>query len=158
MYHFARWRNIFQKVALAQHVSAKERVNTRRVNDTELIEGWRDIAKMLLSSVLLLRSYCRGFYNMQIYSPPFKAVILLNRLRPRCKMKHVSNFGRIRRSIYLLKLPDRLYIPNSLLFVWFQRFFPRDPKQIIHPMPKLRMRESIHPVSSISELRALLPN
>lgn len=39
MYHFARWRNIFQKIAPAQHVSAKERVNTRRVNDTELIEG-----------------------------------------------------------------------------------------------------------------------
>jgi hypothetical protein len=32
---FAHLRNIFQKMALMQHVGAKELVNARRANDTE---------------------------------------------------------------------------------------------------------------------------
>jgi len=74
-------------------------------------------------------------------SPPFKAVILLDRLRPRCTIKHVSIFGRIRRFIYLLKRPDRLYNPKSLIRL-VSEAFPARPEadNSSNLVPRLQMR------------------
>ena len=90
--------------------------------------------------------------NIFLKKPPFKAVILLDRLRPRCTIKHVSIFGRIRRFVYLLKRSDRLYNQKSLIRL-VSEAFPAGPEadNSSNLVPRLHMRESIPPVCHISE-------
>jgi len=123
--------------------------------------GLKRLSRNVTYSHVSLRGHIFGnFIICKIYrkSPPFKAVFLLDRLRSRCTVKHVSIFGRIRRFTYFLKRPDRLCNPKSLICL-VSEAFPAGPEadNSSNLVSKLRMRESIPPVCHISEWLALLP-